>query len=304
MTEKREDVEDGVLDETVFRHFTPLLHASQSYAALSGCRFRSKSFDGLPKEASDGITIPASISAARARDPGPRLSAKLRASPVVAEFEARLLAKEPGLIEEVERAFRIVMTESVRNAMQGMLQALDMFPPSPPPRGVEDDDCAYEDVTAPLPVVAQRLYNDKVRRISDIHGAGKLQKRAMTAAFIVDFAEVTGVELPPLPDTHRDMLQELAARTAEETKRRGKSEAETNRIREVFLRGLGDHVIGERMRVQARQWWAENWKAVAVTAAAGLAFGLFGVAAAVLTKAGRQPPLQERTTESEQQQQQ
>ena len=30
-----------------------------------------------------------------------------------------------------------------------------------------EDDCAYEDVSAPLPEIAQRLYNDHLRRRSD-----------------------------------------------------------------------------------------------------------------------------------------
>merc|ERR1719469_1823240 len=101
--------------------------------------------------------------------------------------------------------------------MAGMFQALEMFPPSPAPKDIDDEDCAHEDTSAPLPAIAQRLYNEKARRVSDPNGAGRLEKRARTAAFIVGFA------LPPIPDTQRDMLQELSSRVAEETKASGKS---------------------------------------------------------------------------------
>lgn len=272
------------LDEAAFRHFAPLLRASQDYASHSGCRFRAGSFDGLPTVASNDSSIPASVSAARSRDPGPRLAAKLSAAPVVAEFGARLKRGEPELAEEVERAYRIVMVESVRNAMAGMFQALEMYPPSPPPPDVDDEDCAYEDVSAPLPVVAQRLYNDQVRRVSDTSGGpGRLDKRAMTAAYIVDFAEVLGVPLPTIPETQRDMLQELSARIAEETQRRGTPQHETERVRDVFLNGFGAGAAAENLRQEASKWWAENWKAVAWSVAGAAVVGVAALAASALS---------------------
>lgn len=219
---------------------------------------------------------------ARARDPGPRLAAKLQATPAVREFTSRLRAREAGLVEEVDRAFRIVMVESVRNAMQGMFQTLDMFPPMPPPSGVEDDDCAYEDVTAPLPVVAQRLYNDQARRISD--PCGQLHRRAMTAAFIVDFAEGVGFPLPQIPETQSSMLRELSTRVAEETHSRGASPEVQSRARDAFLGSLGVGAAGERLRQEAKKWWAENWRGVLWAAAGAAVVGAAAVAASVLAK--------------------
>merc|ERR1719436_624537 len=108
--------------------------------------------------------------------------------------------------------------------MMGMFQTLDLFPPNPPPTDVGDDDCAYEDVSAPLPMVAQRLYNDQARRVcGPLEGVGRLHRRAMTAAFIVDFAEVSGFKLPAIPETQQSMLREISARVNEEAKRQGGS---------------------------------------------------------------------------------
>ena len=45
--------------------------------------------------------------------------------------------------EELKHAFSIVMAESVRNAMVAMFKAMTMFPPTPPPGNVFEDDCAF-----------------------------------------------------------------------------------------------------------------------------------------------------------------
>jgi hypothetical protein len=257
------------LDEVSFRHFAPLLRASQDYAEHSGYRFRSSSFDGLSlgdgleaDDASEFVELPnagseapssgssgsgrlAVISEERAQDAGLRLAAKIRALPQVGDFAARLQAGEPALQEELDRAFRLVMTESVRNSMIGTCQALGVFPPMPPPAGIVMDDCAYEDASAPLPDIAQRLYNDQARRLgegdvwgssasSDPDGPGdasvgqRLQRRAMTAAFLVDFAEGVGVALPTMSDTQEAMLQDFAQRIEEWG---AKSKAEEGAVR-------------------------------------------------------------------------
>jgi hypothetical protein len=206
---------------------------------------------------------------------------------MVDEFATRLCAGEAGLVEEMERAYRIVMAESVRNAMVGMFQALEMFPPAPPPAGVEDDDCGFEDVSAPLPVIAQRLYNDQVRRVSDTTGGpGRLEQRAKTAAFIVDFTEVNGVKLPPMPETQASMLKEFVERTNEFEQQKPGSDSKRKRAREAFLRALGGGSVGHRLKQEASQWWAENWHDVAHNAAWSVACTLVvgGVAVAALSK--------------------
>jgi len=275
------------LDEAAFKRFAPLLAASQRYASHSGCRFRSMSFHGIPRRPRNAEEDePVEVGSTRSRDSGPRLAAKIEAAPLVDEFAARLRAGEPGLVEEMERAYRIVMAESVRNAMIGMFQALEMFPPAPPPRGVEDDDCAFEDVSAPLPVIAQRLYNDQARRVSDTTGGpGRLERRAMTAAFIVDFTDEAGVKLPPMPETQASMLKEFAERTNEFAQQKPGSDSKRHRAREAFLGALGGGgSVGRRLKQEADQWWAENWQGVAWTVAGALAVGAAAVATAALSK--------------------
>lgn len=271
------------LDVEAFRHFAPLLEAAQGYASHSGCRFRSNSFSGIPAEGqSEPGALPV-VDATRARDYGPRLAAKIRAAPAVRDFGERLRAGEEGLVEEIDRAYRIVMSESVRNAMMGMFQALTMFPPAPPPRSVQDDDCSYEDMSAPLPVIAQRLYNDQARRVLDTTGGPcRLERRAMTAAFLVDFADGVGRQLPPMPETQQGMLKDFAERTSEYAK--SQRSCEQSRARDVFLGGLGGGTVAEKLRQEAQKWWQENWHTVLWTAAGAAIVGAVAVAGAALSK--------------------
>merc|ERR1712176_1348164 len=111
---------------------------------------------------------------------------------------------------------------------------------------------------------------------------GRLDKRAMTAAFITDFAEVLGVPLPEIPETQKDMLNVLSARVREETQRQGKSDEETSRLRDVFLRGLGAGATADVLRAEAKRWWAENWKTVAAGVAITALTGLAGLAVSAI----------------------
>lgn len=188
------------LDTSAYRHLAPLLAASQDYARASGCRFRGSDFpDALdqadaPSGSGDGATTSHEM------------------TPVVSEFAKRLRAGDSELAEEVDRAFRLVMMESVRNAMIGAVQMLDMWPPKSLKSEVDRDDCSFEDVSASLPEIAQRLFNDEERRRQF---SPHFEHRAMTAAFVVDFAAEVGVQLPQLPDTQAMMLREFAARLQE-----------------------------------------------------------------------------------------
>lgn len=277
----------GCLEESAFKRFGPLLRACQGYAGHSGCRFRSSSFDGLERFASSSVAgvEPVEVPAARGRDSGPRLAAKLASAETVAEFQRRLAGGDETLSEEVDRAYRIVMAESVRNGMMGMFQTLDMFPPVPAPSDVCDDDCCYEDVSADLAVIAQRLYNDQVRRLStDCGGPGLLQRRALTAAFIVDFAEASGYKLPAIPETQQSMLKETSARVQEELRRRGETVEVRSRVRDSLLAGLGMGTAAETLRGEAKKWWQDNWKTVLLGAAAVAVFGVAAVATAAVAK--------------------
>jgi len=219
--------EPTFLEESCFQQFAPLVAASRDYAQYSGCRFRSSSFDGVPTVTGinavpgknlGNVSEPLVVGSVRSRDSGPLLAAKLRAAPAVRGFSERLRAGEPRLLKELERAFCIVMEESVRNAMVSAFQRLDMWPPRPTPAGICMEDCGYEDVSAPLAVVAQRAYNDELHRARDaaeVGGISSATRRAMTAAFLVDFAHAAGLQLPPMPEAQQARFHDFALRAAE-----------------------------------------------------------------------------------------
>eukprot|EP00441_Pelagodinium_beii_P022688 CAMPEP_0197661848 /NCGR_PEP_ID=MMETSP1338-20131121/51704_1 /TAXON_ID=43686 ORGANISM="Pelagodinium beii, Strain RCC1491" /NCGR_SAMPLE_ID=MMETSP1338 /ASSEMBLY_ACC=CAM_ASM_000754 /LENGTH=305 /DNA_ID=CAMNT_0043239483 /DNA_START=71 /DNA_END=988 /DNA_ORIENTATION=- len=176
-----------LLDVDAFRHFAPLLEACQAYAHRSGCRFRRSDFKN---------------------DRSPRQDC-LKSLPVVLEFSDRLRDGNEALMAEIECAFRVVMVESVRNAMVGTCQRLEMWPPRAPLVEIDSSDCSYEDLSAPLPVVAQRLHNDEQRRQAVDAELPRIKQRVMTAAFLVDFAQEAGAVLPDMPETQLSMLKEF-----------------------------------------------------------------------------------------------
>lgn len=222
---RRGEVLSVRLDQEVFRNFWPLLDESRDYARLSGCRFRSRSFDGIDgsepqrAEAQGRTAVVSAATHPNSDDTDNCLTAaRARAAPAVNRFARRLRAGEAGLLEELDKAFRIVMAESVRSAMVATCQVLELWPPSPAPCDIESDDCAFEDVSATIPVIAQRLYNDERRRerLTPHKGdADPLRRRAMMASFIVEFAGAAGVPLPELPETYNMMLQDFKMQALE-----------------------------------------------------------------------------------------
>jgi len=191
------------LDEKLFPSFEKLIHLCQTYASLSGCRFSISAFDGIECDTVNRLPV---VNEARSKDDGPLLSAKLRAVRGVRNFANRLKSGEPELLQDLTRAFHLVMKETARNSMIAYCKAEDFFPPLPAPSSVDDKDCSWDQVgLASAPVIAQRLYNDEVHRA---HDAGALV-RAKTASFIVEFADEVGVELPKLPSERTSMLQQF-----------------------------------------------------------------------------------------------
>lgn len=252
-----------VLDEALFPNLAPLLAACQSYASLSGCRFRGSSFDHLPagrgrfcrQDAADGgdssssdaeaweepgqdsaddeerererveseepeyVWVPRHIwSQPRAAWPprperGPLLQSARQAAAQVRSFARRARRREPGLVEELLVAHDMVMEEAVRRSMVCSFQRLDMWPPLPAPLCVALDDCSYGDVDAPMPVIAQRAFNYDLKRRSDPTNP---YRRAMTAAFLVDFASEAGVSLPGMSADQQRRFEDFQLRAAAE----------------------------------------------------------------------------------------
>jgi len=179
-----------VLDMYSFKHFSPLLARIQGYAKLSGCRFLAHSFapaiEQMPRQTSSSSSCE--------KPDGSMEAAKEILQPIATEFAERLRAREPALVE-----------------------ALGLWPPSI--KGANEEDCSYEDLSSPLPTIAQRLYNDEMRRhcvaAEQAGGACPSRRRAMTASYLVDFAHVMGIPLPAVPETQQVMLQEFSQRVAE-----------------------------------------------------------------------------------------
>lgn len=213
------------LDLEIFPNFWPLLDDSRDYARLRGCRFRSRSWDGLSgksatrKQQDSEVTTAASAGqSSSAAESAELLRARAQAAPTVYRFAERLRAGEPKLLEELDKATRIVIAEGVRSSMVATCQRLELWPPSSEPAGVQDSDCSFEDVTAPLPVIAQRLYNDDRRRHAFTpgkDGLNPMRRQAMMAIFITEFALAAGISLPSAPETYDVMLSEFNAQAAE-----------------------------------------------------------------------------------------
>jgi hypothetical protein len=136
----------------------------------------------------------------------------------VYRFAERLRAGDAKLLEELDKAARIVIAEGVRSSMIATCQRLELWPPEPAPAGVQDCDCSFEDVSAPLPVIAQRLYNDERRRRSFTQGkdsVSPMRRQAMMAIFITEFALAAGALLPETPETYDVMLSDFGAQAVD-----------------------------------------------------------------------------------------
>jgi len=255
----------ATFDEEFFPQFAPLLVASRAYARNTGFRFRSNSFDGIDLSAMETGRLDALpiISEARARESGMRLAAKIHAVPAIRLFATRLAQGDLALVDELHRSFQIVVSESNRNSMISTCKEVSMFPPLPPP-AVDDADCSYEDCSASFPVIAQRLYNDEVRRLCDC--AGQLKLRAMTAAFIVDFAEQVGAALPQMSDDSQSVPREFAALASEWAAQSRISEGSA--VRDTFRGGLDKlGVSADHFLRGGQRFWANSLQPALVSAA-------------------------------------
>merc|ERR1712216_295897 len=105
----------------------------QDFAAISGCRFRSGVLQDFEELRADDSKMRAAMEKAGAS---------------VNEFKQRLALREEELMNVLLGAHRLLMTESVRNAIVATCRELQLWPPQPAPAGVLDDDCAYEDTSA------------------------------------------------------------------------------------------------------------------------------------------------------------
>eukprot|EP00434_Breviolum_minutum_P031480 symbB.v1.2.027841.t1/scaffold2889.1/size67885/4 len=191
-----EEETEGFLDVKAFPKFGPLLQASEGYARHSGCRFRKGSFSELPGDES--------------AVEGSRLATKVEAAPTVKEFMEKVQGQtDQALSAELNEAFNILWSESMRSAMVARCQQLDLWPPIPAPDGIEASDVDCSKDTSSLFAMAQRLYNqDQQRNASST-------RLLSTASFLADFAFEAGLPTPPFFLT-RDPVTEKFETLADE----------------------------------------------------------------------------------------
>lgn len=242
------------LDEDAFPAFRELLIACQDYAVLSGCRFQGYAFDG-------------SDSAGKTNHVEEWKAAVLKAMPKVKEFRKRVQAHETQLMECIDLAYRLISAEGVRSGIVATCQEMSLWPPI----GVSlpDDDCAFQDTTAPLPMIAQRAYNDEMRREKE-RSLQVLYRKATTASFLVDFAAEAGVALPSLTESHREMLDEFMKRVEEWSSEGGSSRFDLcplARAAKALNQGLAKGgLAAELAKERVKQRWSQNWDTNAGTA--------------------------------------
>lgn len=201
------------LDTDAFPNFKALLEACQSYAQRTGLRFSPRTFQRAASR-----TTEADLGDDSEGESGDSPSRSARASSVIDDCGRRLASKEPALVAEVEEALRVTAAESTRSAMVCVCREFEMWPPLPPREEVDADDCMYE-IPAPVPIMAQRLYNDELRRrqaaeesgSSDGMDAGR--RLAATASFLVDFAVAAHFEVPCVSTS--SLVEDFRARAAE-----------------------------------------------------------------------------------------
>merc|ERR1719265_388664 len=167
--------------------------------------------------------------------------------------------------------------------MKASFSQLRLWPPSPELLGnasIDENDCAYQDMSKPLPVIAQQCFNDEMHRTRGLHST-EFHRRTLTASFLLDFAVAAGIQLPAMPETHRIMLEDFTLLVEEWTK--GQAET-TSRARAAFLNGLGINQAAAVARIKVGEWWVDNWQSVAWTT---VAVGAIALGVAALTKRRR-----------------
>lgn len=268
------------LDVDAFPAFRPLLEACKEYAAITGGRFSMGDF----RREEDAESTQTHLDRLAERK-----AASIACRDTALAFEVALkdaqaaVGTQSDLIQEVQLAYRLCMSESVRNGMKASFCQLRLWPPAPELLGdaiVDENDCAYEDMSKPLPVIAQQCFNDEKRRGSGPYSL-ELHRRTVTASFLLDFAVAAGMQLKTVPETQKIMLEEFARLVEEWTQ--GQTAARSN-ARAAFLSGLGFNPAAAVARTKVGEWWADNWQSIAWTTAT---VGAIALGVAMMTRRKR-----------------
>jgi hypothetical protein len=225
----------GFNEEQPFEHFGPLLQVCADYALHTGFRFRSRDFRNLEALQAELVRLPPE----EARAEEANFAARMRAKPMVCHFAARLRAGDCWLDGELEHAMRVQLLEGARNAMICTCRELGLFPPSCQD---VDDGASFEDVSAPLEVIAQRLYSEGKRNSTC--------NSAKTSSFLADFATEEGAVLPEkMSEGYQALMHEFSARVSEWKQQQQKapaaSAAASEEAEEASLAKFGRELLVE-----------------------------------------------------------
>ena len=184
---------DNNVNDNFFPSWDELLAACEEWAISQGWRFsQSALFQVCSPES-------------------PNYAAQARALPMALDYGDRVkgiqcFADQP-LLSEFRRCQGLVAQAAVHNSMVATCRALGLWQEGAP----VDEDCAWQDCSQPIEVVARRLQN----HAAQVEAAGlteKLARRTRQASFVVEFGLEHG--LPSLRDatseaTLRDFLERI-----------------------------------------------------------------------------------------------
>uniref|UniRef100_A0A7S4BLY1 Uncharacterized protein n=2 Tax=Chrysotila carterae TaxID=13221 RepID=A0A7S4BLY1_CHRCT len=136
-----------------------------------------------------------------------------------------------------------------------------------------DDDCAYQDVTQPLEVIARRLFNYKAMVESDAN-AELRRRRILEATFIVEFGLAFG-----LPDRSDRTADEMLVEFLERVREWGGNNTESAKL---LLETLPPGPAHQSLRKVLTDWLEENKTWVV---RGGAVLGVIGVIAASIAVA-------------------
>lgn len=270
------------LDVGAFPAFAGLLEASQEYARLSGCRFRSRDFEGL-RNAPTGNDTTGLPFCMRAVDEDHRHAAKLAALDAIQEFSKRVRDGERELIEELDDACRLATEEGIRSAMVTTCQRLELWPPSSTLVSTQPPTTEFQ--AESLPARAQRLYEEEMARHG---GEDQALQRARTAAFLADFGHAAGAPEPPMPEHQALAFQEFTETALKWEQQAGEPQtqaARQTRTKRSFVKNPFDSSLAAE---------AERWVSAGAESQ-WLSFPLIA-AASVLAQAASQGACRRRKT--------
>lgn len=283
---------------TAFPEWRDLLAMCDEYASLTGWRFVKQDFMNMGMAAHDDMD---KIRAARERAMPVALEYAHR---IAAIIEATKAGAEPTrLLTEFDACQRLVASEAVYNSVCATLTAVGLgdfgggivassrksppLPPPPPPPpangsadGAADEDdpeeCAYQDMSQPIEVIARRLRAYQRKVLSSTAFADERQQRALHASFIVEFGLEHG-----LPE-RRDPTSEATLKEFLERLREWEGGKQSEVVRSLVLESIPAGPAQRGLRSAVLDFFEHHpTEALVGGAVIGAAIGLIAASAGV-----------------------